>query len=79
MCFNWLYFFPVACDFVITELWLRASAKELVRNGLTGTSGLTPESRDKDQLRVYSREGKVGIGVISLAPFLCNPHTAFRK
>lgn len=80
MCFNLLYFFPTACYFAVTELWLRASAKELVRNGLTGTSGVTPDSRDKDQLRVYGGEGKVGVGgIISLAPFLCSPHTAFSK
>ena len=80
LCFNPLYFFPTACDFAVTELLQRASAKELVRNGLTGTFGATPDSRDEDQLRVYSGEGKAGVGgVVSLGPFLRNPHTAFSK
>lgn len=80
MCFNPLYFFLAACDFAVTELWLSAFAKELVRNGLSGTSGVTSDSNNKDQLRFYGREGNMGVsGVISLASFLCDPHTAFSK
>lgn len=46
--------------------------------GLLGLLVYLQQQR-KEQLRVYSGEGRVGVGdVTSLAPFRRNPHTASR-